>query len=212
MDPQHLKLYGDAAGFAAMMHYGQPRSGTGDPYIVHPMRVAELATKFKLGIYSIIAALLHDVVEDTPATLDDLRDRFPAEVVDMVSRLTKSWTPDDPDVAGCKAAYYAGILGCPDAISLKMLDRIDNLQDMRRVLPRSENWARKYLRKTREEFVEMYAACTNEQVKALFDETLESLEQKLSFYEQRRQAGLSTFTSQHQSAVPGDNGGVSKGH
>jgi GTP diphosphokinase / guanosine-3',5'-bis(diphosphate) 3'-diphosphatase len=74
--------------YAKMMHEGQQRK-SGEAYITHPVAVAtELAT-LGLGTPTLIAALLHDTVEDTPATLDEVREGFGEEVVHLVDGVTK---------------------------------------------------------------------------------------------------------------------------
>ncbi|MCC5947393.1 MAG: bifunctional (p)ppGpp synthetase/guanosine-3',5'-bis(diphosphate) 3'-pyrophosphohydrolase [Nitriliruptoraceae bacterium] len=74
--------------YAEAMHEGQRRK-SGEAYITHPVAVAtELAT-LGLGTATLIAALLHDTVEDTPATLDDVREGFGDEVVHLVDGVTK---------------------------------------------------------------------------------------------------------------------------
>jgi len=74
--------------FAELMHEGQKRK-SGEAYITHPVAVAtELAT-LGLGTPTLIAALLHDTVEDTPATLEDIREGFGEEVAHLVDGVTK---------------------------------------------------------------------------------------------------------------------------
>ncbi len=77
--------------FGAQMHRGQQRR-TGDAYITHPVAVAEILAGLHLDAGSIKAALLHDVLEDTPATRDQIRDQFGEDVallVDGVSKLDR---------------------------------------------------------------------------------------------------------------------------
>jgi len=74
--------------FALESHKGQTRA-SGEPYITHVAEVAALATKLNLDVASIVAALLHDTVEDTTATLDELRISFGEEVVQLVDAVTK---------------------------------------------------------------------------------------------------------------------------
>ena len=73
---------------AAGAHEGQMRR-TGDPYIVHPLAVAQILATFGLDTATIVAALLHDVVEDTEITLDDIERDFGEEVALLVDGVTK---------------------------------------------------------------------------------------------------------------------------
>lgn len=74
--------------FAAKAHEGQTRS-SGQPYIIHPLAVAFILLELGMDTDTICAAMLHDVVEDTPATLDDLKKRFGQDVSILVDGVTK---------------------------------------------------------------------------------------------------------------------------
>lgn len=74
--------------FAAKAHEGQTRS-SGQPYIIHPLAVAYILLELGMDTDSICSALLHDVVEDTDATLDDLKKRFGQDVAMLVDGVTK---------------------------------------------------------------------------------------------------------------------------
>ena len=74
--------------FAANMHEGQRRR-SGEPYVQHPVTVASIVARLGLDEPSVSAALLHDVVEDTPATLDEVRARFGSEIAMLVDGVTK---------------------------------------------------------------------------------------------------------------------------
>lgn len=81
----------EACIFGAWAHQGQSRS-SGEPYIFHPIEVALILTLVQLDIHSIVGAVLHDVIEDTEITFDEIKDKFgkeTAEIVDGVSKLTK---------------------------------------------------------------------------------------------------------------------------
>lgn len=85
------ELIQKAYDFAAKAHGAQKRA-SGEPYITHPLEVAESLTQFKLDTASIITAILHDTVEDTAATLEDIEEHFGEEIrglVDGVTKLTK---------------------------------------------------------------------------------------------------------------------------
>jgi len=75
--------------FAAQMHKNQVRKGTDIPYIVHPMEVMYILTKNNCDKDVIIAGILHDVLEDTSATPDDVRKLFGAHVLSLVMSETQ---------------------------------------------------------------------------------------------------------------------------
>jgi (p)ppGpp synthase/HD superfamily hydrolase len=74
-----------ALRWAAECHHGQTRRGSGVPYFQHVVAVAWTLDRLGLGEDVVIAGLLHDVVEDTPATLDDVRARFGPAVAGLVA-------------------------------------------------------------------------------------------------------------------------------
>jgi GTP pyrophosphokinase len=78
----------DAYEFTNLAHHGQYRA-SGEPYVFHVISVAEILVSLKLDIESIIAALLHDVVEDTEVTLEQLHDKFGEEIASLVNGVTK---------------------------------------------------------------------------------------------------------------------------
>lgn len=79
----------EAFDFAARAHEGTVRK-SGEPYIFHPLAVAQIAAgELRLGATSVICALLHDVVEDTDITLDEIERRFGTKVANIISGLTK---------------------------------------------------------------------------------------------------------------------------
>lgn len=74
--------------FAHELHEGQLRK-SGEPYIVHPLAVAEILAEFHMDETSLIAAILHDVVEDTHVSVEQVESRFGAAVAAIVDGLTK---------------------------------------------------------------------------------------------------------------------------
>ena len=74
--------------YSARMHAQQKRK-SGEPYVIHPLNVALIAARLKLDVPSIVTALLHDVVEDTPASLGEVQARFGAEIAQLVDGVTK---------------------------------------------------------------------------------------------------------------------------
>jgi len=74
--------------YSARVHEGQVRL-SGEPYLSHPLEVANILADMKLDMESISAALLHDVIEDTPATKEDISDMFGPGVAHIVEGVTK---------------------------------------------------------------------------------------------------------------------------
>ena len=73
----------------AMKVHGEQRRASGQPYISHPLEVAEILTDLRLDDATIAAGLLHDTIEDTEATRDEIEDLFGAEIGALVEGLTK---------------------------------------------------------------------------------------------------------------------------
>jgi (p)ppGpp synthase/HD superfamily hydrolase len=94
-----------ARAFAAAAHasIGQVRKYTGELYINHPAAVAEIVRSRPHTPEMIAAAWLHDAVEDTPASLDEVRREFGEEVASLVADLTDVSRPDDGNRAVRKA-------------------------------------------------------------------------------------------------------------
>ncbi len=82
------KLVSDAYDYAEKMHEGQKRA-SGEPYFVHPCAVANILMDMGLDAPTVAAAFLHDVVEDTSATEEDIRAKFGEEVEELVAGVTK---------------------------------------------------------------------------------------------------------------------------
>jgi GTP pyrophosphokinase len=88
LKPDEVALIKQAFHFADAAHLGQYRH-SGEPYITHPVAVAELCATWRLDASSIMAALMHDVIEDTGCTQADLVGKFGSKVADLVEGLTK---------------------------------------------------------------------------------------------------------------------------
>ena len=88
LKPADLKLVKEAFHFSDEAHLGQYRQ-SGEPYITHPVAVAEICAGWKLDVQSIMAALLHDVIEDQGVTKSELAEKFGPKVAELVDGLTK---------------------------------------------------------------------------------------------------------------------------
>ncbi len=84
----NMKRIEEAVDFATVAHEGQYRK-SGEPYVTHPMNVALILARLSLDEDTIIAGLLHDVLEDTKYTYDDITERFGDKVADIVDGVTK---------------------------------------------------------------------------------------------------------------------------
>ncbi|WP_208873233.1 HD domain-containing protein, partial [Fretibacterium fastidiosum] len=88
LTPSQMRQLGRAFVFMARAHADQKRTN-GDPYIVHTLSAALILAGMRLDLASLTAALLHDVLEDTDVTKDELREGFGDEVVTLVDGVTK---------------------------------------------------------------------------------------------------------------------------
>jgi (p)ppGpp synthase/HD superfamily hydrolase len=118
-----------ARDFATKAHgdIGQVRKYTGDPYIIHPASVAKRVSKVSNDENLVVAAWLHDTVEDTEATLEDIQNEFGKDIHDLVESLTDISTPKDGNRAKRKEIdRQHTALGSPGAHTVKLADLIDN--------------------------------------------------------------------------------------
>ena len=88
LPPDQVELVQEAYDFAFQAHDGQRRR-SGEPYITHPVAVADLLADLRLDAQTMIAAILHDVMEDTPNTKDEITARFGREVAELVDGVSK---------------------------------------------------------------------------------------------------------------------------
>ncbi len=119
--------------FAKEQHNGQLRK-SGEPYIIHPVAVARIIADLKLDSESIAAALLHDVIEDTPATHEDVANLFGetvADVVEGVSKLTRIQydTVEDEQMENFRKMLMAMHQDIR-VILIKICDRLHNMRTM----------------------------------------------------------------------------------
>jgi (p)ppGpp synthase/HD superfamily hydrolase len=96
-----IETYDAALAYATAAHAGQVRKGTAIPYITHPTAVASLVREFGGDQEQVIAALLHDVVEDCGILIDEIAARFGNRVADIVAGCTDGI----PDGTGNKPAW-----------------------------------------------------------------------------------------------------------
>ena len=133
LTPEQVDLIQSAYEFGALAHQGQTRKSGGD-YIWHPIAVAEILAEIQLDKESLIAAILHDVVEDTPYTKNDIAERFGesvAEIVDGVTKLGKLEF-DNPQEAQAENFRKMILAMARDirVILIKLADRLHNMRTL----------------------------------------------------------------------------------
>ena len=130
-----------AYSLAREAHMEQKRK-SGEPYIMHPVAVAKIvAEELRLGANPIIAAFLHDVVEDTPYTIEDIRERFGDDVAFLVDVVTKKKKKPALSPAGSSSQIdnYKQMLNSLHydirALLIKLSDRLHNMRTLSSMRP-----------------------------------------------------------------------------
>ena len=128
----------DAYHLAREAHKEQRRK-SGEPYIMHPVAVARIvAEELRLGANPIIAAFLHDVVEDTPYTIEDIRERFGDDVAFLVDVVTKKKKKSTP-YSSSQIDNYKQMLNSLHydirALLIKLSDRLHNMRTLSSMRP-----------------------------------------------------------------------------
>ncbi|HEV2451452.1 MAG TPA: bifunctional (p)ppGpp synthetase/guanosine-3',5'-bis(diphosphate) 3'-pyrophosphohydrolase [Streptosporangiaceae bacterium] len=146
-----IRIIERAYGIAAQWHHDQRRL-SGDPYITHPLAVATILAELGMNHETICAALLHDTVEDTPYTLDELRTEFGEDVAALVDGVTKLDKVKYGESAEAETVRKMVVAMSRDirVLVIKLADRLHNMRTLR-YLPRE-----KQERKSRE-VLEIYA-------------------------------------------------------
>ena len=137
VDENQMNLLHDAYGFAAFAHKDQLRK-SGEPYISHPVAVARIvAEELELGANPVMAAFLHDVVEDCPYTIDDIRERFGDDVAFLVGVVTKQKKAkyDQSKQVDNFRQILSSVQYDVRAILVKLADRLHNMRTLSSMRP-----------------------------------------------------------------------------
>jgi len=117
--------------FSAAEHKGQVRR-SGEPYLVHPLEVADLLADLRLDVVAIAAGLLHDIVEDTPNTIEKVRELFGEQVAHVVEGVTKLSTLQFASSEERQAeSFRKMLLAMVDDIRVILVKLADRLHNMR---------------------------------------------------------------------------------
>ena len=143
-----------AFNFALDAHKHQKRDA-GEPYIIHPVAVADILTELKLDSATITTGLLHDTIEDTKATYDSVKEEFGQEVADLVNGVTKISALEEKAVENSKAENLRKLILATSKdiriLLVKLADRLHNMRTLSSVKDES-----KKIRKAKET-MEIYA-------------------------------------------------------
>jgi GTP pyrophosphokinase len=138
LTPVELKRVKEAYRFSDEMHLGQVRK-SGEPYISHPIAVAEICADWKLDAQAIMAALLHDVIEDQDVKKEELLERFGPQVADLVDGLSKLEKIEFQSVVEAQAENFRKMLLAMASdvrvILIKLADRLHNMRTLGVMVP-----------------------------------------------------------------------------
>jgi GTP diphosphokinase / guanosine-3',5'-bis(diphosphate) 3'-diphosphatase len=157
--------------YAAFAHEGQMRK-TGEPYISHPVAVACILAKLHLDLPTLLAALLHDVVEDTGVAISEISETFGKQVADLVEGLTKLDKIEFQSATQAQAENFRKMLLAMSqdvrVILVKLADRLHNMQTLDAMKPEKQ-------KRIAQETLEIYAPIANRLGLNLIYQELEDL-------------------------------------
>ncbi len=160
-----------AYDFSYRAHHGQLRK-SGDPYFVHPASVAGIITELRLDTASICAGLLHDVVEDTLSSLNDVEREFGGEIAHLVDGVTKlskiNFTSKEDRQAENFRKMVVAMARDIRVLLVKLCDRVDNMRTLQHMKPEAQE-------RIARETMEIYAPLANRLGIQSFKSELEDL-------------------------------------
>jgi len=143
-----------AYNFALNAHKNQKRQ-SGDPYVIHPVAVADILSDLKLDSATIVTGLLHDTIEDTKATYDLVLHEFGKEVADLVDGVTKISQLENKAIENSRAENFRKlILATSKDIRVLLVKLADRLHNMRTIHAFNSNEKKQRIAK---ETMEIYA-------------------------------------------------------
>lgn len=127
------KLVEKAYKYAKKMHDGQFRS-SGEPYYTHPVEVAQILAEMKMGVTTICTAILHDTIEDTDATYEDLEKKFNETIAELVNGVSKLTRIESQTMEGKQAENFRKLLlAMSEDIRVLLVKLADRLHNMRTI-------------------------------------------------------------------------------
>ena len=169
--PADIEQVWAAYRYAFAAHDGQTRK-TGEPYITHPVSVACILAKLHLDLPTVLAALLHDVVEDTGVSVDEIAELFGKQVGGLVDGLTKLDKIEFQSATQAQAENFRKMLLAMSqdvrVILVKLADRLHNMQTLESMRPDKQ-------KRIARETLEIYAPIANRLGLNLIYQELEDL-------------------------------------
>ena len=157
LKPHDIETIWHGYRFAYKAHDGVVRK-TGEPYITHPVSVACVLADLHLDVPTILAALLHDVVEDTATTTEEIREQFGEQVAELVDGLTKLDKIEFESASQAQAENFRKMLLAMSqdvrVILVKLADRLHNMQTLDAMKPEKK-------KRIAKETLEIYAPIAN---------------------------------------------------
>jgi GTP pyrophosphokinase len=157
LEKEDLESFRRAYFFSALAHTGQYRKG-GAPYVTHPLAVAEILAGWQLDVQTLIAALLHDVVEDTGISSEEITQEFGKAVANLVDGVTKLDKIKFETKAQAQAENFRKMLLAMArdvrVILIKLADRLHNMRTLDAMAPEK-------IHRIAQETLEIYAPIAN---------------------------------------------------
>ena len=157
IEAPQIDIIRDAYELAKAAHEGQRRH-TGEPYITHPLAVAKILAEMRMDTPTIVAAILHDVIEDTYIEKTDLTNQFGKEIADLVDGVTKLTQIEFETRAHAQAENFRKMVMAMArdirVILIKLADRLHNMRTIG-ILPRKKR------RRIAKETLEIFAPIAN---------------------------------------------------
>ncbi len=203
-NPESIAQIENAFLLACKAHKGVKRK-SGEPFVIHPLAVARITVEeMGMGSKSVIAALLHDVVEDSRYTLDDIRSMFGDKIAALVDGLTKITGAIDENVSVQAVNFRKMLVTLVDDVRVIMIKLADRLHNMRTLDSMPRNKQIKFSGETiylyaplahRLGFYTIKTELENLSLKYRYPEVFEELQNKITATEKTREYYIENFSS-----------------